>query len=297
MRLSLFVPVLLVLSASVASLDAQQELSLLAVIVDPATGAAAESVDASAINVTEDGEACTIVRIEPIDRVVKVQLLIDNGSGIGQENIGLLRRGLRGLIEALPPDVETTLVTTAPQPRTVVRPTTDREELLRAADRLAPDSGPGRFVESLSEAAQRAEREQDKAFTVLISAATTSGDLNVRESDVQRLFQRIQGHPVMVHVLLYAGNISRSASGGETQTDVGLAVTEMTQGRYETINTMTRHATLMAELGAEVAEQAAGQTRQFRIVVRRPDGKSGNLGALSMSAANKEVQSVMLQPR
>jgi hypothetical protein len=297
MRLSLLVPLTLVLSASVVELEAQQELSLLATIVDPATGAAVESVEPAELRVTEDGEACTVVRVEPIERVVKVQLLIDNGIGIGAENIGLLRRGLRALIEALPPGLETTLVTTAPQPRTVVRPTTDREQLLRAADQLPPDSGPGRFVEAVSEAAQRAERERDKAFTVLISAATTSGDLNVRESEIQRLFERIQGHPVVVHVLLYAGNINRSASGGETQTDVGLAVTKMTQGRFETINTMTRHATLMAELGAGVAKQAAGQTKQFRIVVRRPNGKSGNLGGLSMSAGGKVVQSVVLQPR
>jgi len=297
MRLSLLVLLALVLPAGIVELEAQQELSLLASIVDPATGAAPESIDPAGVRVTEDGEAGTVVRIEPINRVVKVQLLIDNGSGIGTENLGLLRRGLRGLIEALPPGMEATLVTTAPQPRTVVRPTTDREALLRAADQLPPDSGPGRFVEAISEAAQRAERERDEAFTVIIVAAATAGDLNVRESDIRRLFERVQGHPVMVHVLLYAGRISRSASGGEVQTDVGLALTEMTQGRFETINTMTRHAELMAEMGADVARQAAGQSRQFRIVARRPDGKSGDLGGLSMSVAGREVQSVTLEPR
>lgn len=226
-----------------------------------------------------------------------MQLLIDNGLGIGRENIGLLRKGLRGLIEALPPDVETTLVTTAPQPRTVVRPTTDREELLRAADRLPPDSGPGRLVEALSEAAERAEREQDEAFTVLIAAATTSGDLDVRERDIQTLFERVQGHPVMVHVLLFSGRITQSASGGEVQTDVGLALTEATQGRFETINTMTRHAELMAELGAEVAKQAAGQARQFRIVARRPDGRSGDVGRLAVAVTGKAVPSATLEAR
>jgi len=297
MRVRSLVPLVFVLLAGVADVQAQQELTFLATITDPATGAAIDTVDPAAVTVTEDGAAFTVVKVEPIERVVKVQLLIDNGSGIGSENIGLLRRGLRGLIEALPPGMETTLVATAPQPRTVVRPTTDVQALLRAADQLAPDSGPGRFVESLSEAAQRAERERDEAFTVLISAASTSGDLNVRESDVQRLFQRIQGHPVMVHVILYSGRIGRSASGGEVQTDVGLAVTEMTQGRFETINTMTRHAEIMAELGADVARQAAGQSKQFRIVARRPAGKSGDLGGLSMSVAGGIVQTVTLEPR
>jgi hypothetical protein len=152
-------------------------------------------------------------------------------------------------------------------------------------------------VEALNEAAQRAEREQDKAFTVLIVAAATAGELNVRESDIQTLFRRVQGHPVVVHVLLYSGRIGRSASGGEVHTDVGLALTEMTQGRFETMNSMTQFATVMGELGADVARQAAGQTRQFRVVARRPDGKSGDLGALSMSVTGSEVQSVTLERR
>jgi hypothetical protein len=51
----------------------------------------------------------------------------------------------------------------------------------------------------------------------------------------------------------------------------------------------------MPELGAEVAKQATGSSRQFRITVQRPDGKSGNLGKLGMSAGSRAVTSVQVE--
>ncbi len=94
-------------------------------------------------------------------------------------------------------------------------------------------------------------------------------------------------------MLLYSGGPAR-ASGGVVQTEVGLAVTKATGGRYENINTMSRYVTLMPELGAEVAKQMAGQTRQFRIFAQRPDGKSGNLGGVSLGVAGQLVTGVRL---
>ena len=63
----------------------------------------------------------------------------------------------------------------------------------------------------------------------------------------------------------------------------------MTGGRYEFINSMTRYSTLMPELGAEVAKQLTGNTRQFRITVQRPDGKRGELGKVSISSTSKTL--------
>lgn len=287
--------VVALLSGASAGVRAQQQITLLASVVDPATNAAAGTLEVGDVRVMEDGVIGKILRVEPVDRVVKVQVLIDNGSGVGSDNIGELRKGLRGLLEALPPDVETSIFTTAPQPRTLVRPTADRAVLLKGVDLLAPDGGTGRFVESLGEAAQRATKEKEDVFTVLISAATTAGDGNVMDRDVQRAFERIQARPMVVHVLLYSGGAARSSSGGVVQTEVGLAVTKATGGRYENINSMSRYVTLMPELGADVAKQIAGQTRQFRIFVQRPDGKSGNLGGISLGVANKLVTGVTLE--
>ena len=107
---------------------------------------------------------------------------------------------------------------------------------------------------------------------------------------MQRVLDAVQGKPILVHVLLYAGE--RSVSGGVAQVEVGQLAAQATGGRYEFINSMSRYATLLPELGAEVAKQLAGNTRQFRVTVQRPDGKKGDLGKVSVSVPSKTVSSL-----
>ena len=288
MMLRPVLPVLVTMSLSAAALGAQAQFSLLAAVVDPLTGKPVETLTPADVRVTEDGVTAQVLRIEPVVRSVKVQVLIDNGIGMGR-NIVELRNGVRRLLEGLPPDIDTTLVTTSPQPRFLVRATRNRDELLKGVERLAPDSGAGRFTESLAEAAERANKDKN-AFTVIITAGSTSGDGQVLESDLQRALDQIGGKPMIVHVLLYAGE--RSASGGVVQVDLGERAAQMTGGRYEFINNMSRYSTLLPELGAEVAKQLTGNTRQFRITVQRPDGKKGDLGKVSISAPSRTVTSL-----
>lgn len=295
MRMKPLVLVAVMVCLATAAPRAQQQISLLATVLEPGTNASVEALDASGVRVTEDGAELKVLRVEPVNRVVKVQLLVDNGIGIGGENIGDLRNGVRGLLEALPPGVETTLVTTSPQPRTVVRPTTDRAALLKGVDLITPDTGTGRFTEGLGEAAERAAKEKEDTFSILISAGTTSGDGNVADRDVKRLFDRLQSRPMMVHVILFSGASGRSTTGGQLQTEVGLAATKATGGRYEHINAMSRYATLLPELGAEVGKQVAGQSRQFRIVAER--AKSGDFGRLGLGVAGKIVSNVTMEPQ
>jgi hypothetical protein len=277
--------VLVTVVLSGPALGAQEQITFLASFTERGSGKPVETMTPADVGVTEDGVTATVLKVEPVVRSVKVQVLIDNGSGIGR-NIGELRNGVVRLLEALPPDVETTLVTTSPQPRSLVRPTKNRDELLKGVDRLAPDSGAGQFTASLAEAAERANKDKD-AFTVIIAHGTTSGDNRVLESEMQRALEQIGRKPMLVHVVLYAGE--RSTTGGQTQVDVGERAAQMTGGRYEFVNTTNRYSTLLPELGADVAKQAIGNTRQFRITVQRPAGKRGELGKISVSSASKSV--------
>ncbi len=291
MPLRRFASVLFVLGLCAAGLGAQQQFALVATIVDPEKGTPVETLTAAEVHVLEDGAEAKVVKVDTVVRTVKVQVLIDNGVGIGQ-NLSELRKGVRGLLEKLPPDVETTVVTTAPQGRFLVKPTKNREELLKGIDRLAPDSATGRFTESLTEAAERANKDKD-TFTVIIAAGTTSGDRDIREEHTKRLLAQILGKPLIVHVLMYAGE--KSATGGDTPVEVGQQVTRITSGRYEYINNMSRYATLLPEFSADVAKQVTGSSRQFRITAQRPNGKSGNFGKLSVSTGAGELKSVRLE--
>jgi hypothetical protein len=282
MRFTRPLPPLALVCLLVAGTRAQQQLSVVATILDPATNAAPQSLTPEEVRVTEDGSELKVLNVEAVDLTVKAQLLIDNGIGMGA-NLSQLRSALRGLVELLPAGIETSIYTTAPQSRMLQRPTKNRTELLKAVDRLAPDSTPGRFTESLTEAAERANKDKD-TFSFIISAGTTSGDGNLPQGETRRLQQIIAGRPLVVHVLLYGGE--RSAFGGQ-QIAIGERVTKMTDGRYEYINSMNRYVTLLPEFGAEVAKQMAASTRQFRITAQRADGKTGPVGTLTITAGDR----------
>ena len=282
MRSKLLMVVALALCVAGGDVRAQQQVQLFASVTD-VTGKPVAALEPSDLKVMEGGVEAKIVKVEPVNWPVKVQLLLDNGIGLGGQNIQSLKDGVKGLIEALPDNLEVTIVTTAPQPRMLVRPTKDKAMMIDGLSRLAPDSGAGRFVESMNEATQRIEKDKTDHFPIIISSATSSGDANVLERDVKSIFARIQKKPTTVHVVLL-NSTTGSATGGANQTQVGLAVTQATRGRYESIAVPTRLATLLPELGKQVAVSVEKQTHQFRLTLERPAGKSGEVGQLSAGA-------------
>jgi hypothetical protein len=261
---------------------AQRQILLYATIVD-GSGAPASSVTPDDVRVLENGVEAKVLKVEPLEWITKVQILLDNGNGLGAANLNQLRNGVRALVDALPDGLETTLVTTAPQPRFIVRASTDRQALLAGVDKLAPDSGVGRFVESLGEALQRFERDKSDFFGVIVSLGTTAGDNRVLDRDVKQMFERAQKKPTTVHVVMVSTG-TQSASGGFVQQEVGMNVAKMTNGRYENIAAVSRIVTLLPEIGAQIAKAAQGQKRQLRITAERPGGGSGEGSKVSMSA-------------
>jgi hypothetical protein len=260
---------------------AQKQFSVFASIVDVSGGPV--SLEPTDVQVLENGVEAKVVKVEPMNWPIKVQLLVDNGIGLGGGNITLLKNGMLGLLDALPPGIEVTIVSTAPRPRVLARPTTDREALMKGLALLAADSGAGRFVDSLNEATQRIERDKDNYFPVIVMMATTSGDRNVLDSDVERMMKRLEQRPTTVHIVLLSGQAQSAAIGGANQTNIGLAVTEYTHGRFENINGPTRLATLLPEIGALVAHNHEIQSRQFRVTVDRPAGASGDVGTVTLN--------------
>ena len=267
--------------AGIADLHAQNTLQFFASVAD-ASGNPVGTLGPDDLKVLENGVEGKIVKVEPIDWPVKVQILIDNGTGMEQALVQI-RNGVRGLVEALPEGVEMSLITTAPQPRNLVRPTTDRQALIQGVDRIAPDSGAARFVEALNEAAARVDKEKGNYFpVVVILGSTTAEGSSVMERDVQRMLQRFSDRAATVHVVMLStgAQSSRSVSGAN-QTIVGDAVAKTTGGRYDNIAASTRLTTLLPEIGAQIAKSHARQSHQFRLTFQRPGGASGAMGEIA----------------
>src|SRR4026208_1875596 len=92
------------------------------------------------INVLVDDVECQVITLEPVTKPTKLTVMVDNGPVTTRE-LATYRSALRAFFEALPPDIETSLYTINPQPRTIVKATTDRQKLLQGIDLIAPDSG------------------------------------------------------------------------------------------------------------------------------------------------------------
>jgi hypothetical protein len=268
------------LSAAVAA-QAPKQIQIFASVLDGA-GVPAKTLEPGDVRLMENGAEAKVTKVEAVNWPVKVQILLDNGVGMGSANVQQLKNGVQGLLAALPENLEVTLVSTAPQPRFLARATTDRAAVQKGLDLLAPDGGAGRFVESLNEATQRIERDKTDYFPVIISVATTAGDRDVRDSDVERMMKRLEQRPTTVHVLLF--NAGGSSSGGANQTNIGMNVTKFSGGKFETINSATRIATLLPEFGKTVATAVERQSHQFRITAERPASAKGDIGQVSMGA-------------
>jgi len=263
---------------------AQQQFVFFASVAD-ASGAPVGSLAPDDVKIVENGAEGKVVKIEPIDWPIRLQILVDNGTGMG-EALVQMRNGLKGLVMAIPEGIEMSLITTAPQPRNIVKPTTDRQAIIQGIDRITPDTSAARFVEALNEAAARVDKDKGNYFPVIvILGSTTAEGSQVLERDVQRMRQRFVDRAATVHVIMVnLGARSESSFSGANQTNIGIAVTKDTGGRYEAIAASTRIATLLPEIGEQVAKSHARQSHQFRITFQRPGGASGAVGEIGMSS-------------
>lgn len=239
------------------------------------------------LTVAEDGRPATIVRMVPVTKPVRVTILLDNGFDTGSL-LQQYRNGVKALFSALPTGVEASLLTLAPQPRWVVRPTNDRVQLMNAADRITPDSAAPRMVDGLIEAANRIEQENQKdlAYWPIIVVVSTTGPegSNPRDRDIERMVKQLLGFPTRVHVIMLGtGAQSPTEILGARQVQVGKFVVDNTGGRYEAIAAPTRISSLLEEFGKMIAEAHAFQHQQFLIQAERPAGVTGPLGRLAIS--------------
>ena len=171
------------------------------------------------------------------------------------------------------------LVSFAPAPRAIYKPGTDRVKLLSAVDLLIPDSGAPKFIDALSEAADRAakdkkdkNKEKGNYFPVLMIVGSSGLEgSNARDYQVTKLFKDIQDSAATVHVVMQSNpNRSVDIASGSNGIEVGLRITQMTGGRYEAINTETRLSTLLPEYAKQIVKSHERQSHQYRITCQPP---------------------------
>lgn len=233
---------------------------------------------------TENGARGAILKVEPYPIPVKLTVAVDNGTD-SRDALGHYRTGLTGLVEALPQDVEVTLISTAPQPRNLVRATTDRTRILRAITSFAPEDERPRFTDVIVEYAKQLEREVSakKAFSyipILVMVSTTANEVSDYQADaIERAIKTLAARRAKLLVTMTstrAGDVAAVADiNTNRQAMIAIPATKATGGRYEPLAVSSRLATLLPEWGQQIRALHVKHANQVRVTVQRPNGLTG----------------------
>ena len=266
-----------------ASLSAQPQVFQFFVSATSADGMPVSDLKTDDVVMAENGERQKVTKVEPFSVPMKLTIAIDNGLESG-DAIAQYRTGLTGLIQALPPDVEITIITTAPQPRTVVKPTTNRDEILKGLTQFAPESARPRFSDAIVEFSKRLQNEaKDKKaapyLPVMVMVSTAAIETRSYQPDeIQKAVQYLITRKAKVNAIVAStrpGAVQLADKDLTQASSVAVPVTKATGGRYEALAVASRLATLLPEWGKDLAALHARQATQFRVTVERT--RSGEL--------------------
>ena len=197
-----------VITAGVA-LSAQTQFQFFVSVTDSA-GKPVTDLTTKDVVMTEAGKPNEIVKVEPYHMPVDLTIAVDNGPG-SPDGLSHYRSGLAGLVKALPDTVSVTLITTSPQPRTIVPKTTDRERILRGVNGFAPESDSPRFTDTIVEFSKRFEKElKDKknvvdSLPVLLMVSTTTNEAASYEvPEIQRAMRFLQQRKTRVYMTMWS---------------------------------------------------------------------------------------------
>ncbi|HEY9461552.1 MAG TPA: hypothetical protein VIR54_00615 [Vicinamibacterales bacterium] len=232
------------------------------------------------ILMSENGVQQQVVKVEAISIPVKLTIAVDNGVDSG-DALAHYRTGLTGLVEALPPDVEVTLITIAPQPRVVVK-STDRTQIIRGINGFAPEQARPRFTDTIVEYSKELERESKNKnakpyvpiMVMLSTAANESSSYQPKE--IEKAVGFLVTRKARLNVVMMSTRTGQATSvetlNSQLQAIVAIPAVKMTNGRYEALAVSSRVATLLPEWGKDLAALHTRQANQFRVTVERKTG-------------------------
>ena len=247
---------------------------------------------------TESGARGKILKLEPFPIPVKLTVAVDNGVD-SREALGHYRTGLTGLVEALPQDVEITLISTAPQPRTLVRATTDRTRILRAVTSFAPEDERPRFTDVIVEFAKPLEREVNDKKTsyipVLLMVSTTANEVSDYQiPEIEKALKTLVARRARLMVTMTSTKTGDIAAVADINTNrqamIAIPATKATGGRYEALAVSSRLASLLPEMGQQIRALHLKHSNQMRVTVERPNGMTGPLQNLQVEIGREGLK-------
>lgn len=271
-------------AAAWATVAAQEQFQFVISATD-AEGRPVTDLKREEVLMSENGTPNTVVKLEPFGVPVKLTIAVDNGP-LSRDALSHYRSGLTGLVKALPPEMEVTLITTAPQPRMVVRPTADRERILRGINGFAPQDESPRFTDALVEFSKRYQEELEDtrradSLPILVMISTTANEATSYEvPEIEKALGFLKARKAKVYVTMTSGRQEAeglAAINTARQAVIAIPATEATGGKYEALANSSRLATLLPEFGEEIATLHRKHANQLLVTVQRQQGATGQL--------------------
>src|SRR5687767_11651799 len=299
--------------ATVAAARQASEESAIYVLALDAKGAPLLDLKEKDIAIREDVGTSNIVSVRRFGWPIKVTVLVDNGPRT-TEALVHYRAGLKKFFAGLPPRVPVSLIATAPNPRWLLKETTDRVQIEKGVNLITIDEGLPRFSDALIEFASRLDAEFRNVegpqlppyLPVLVSIATTHQDgSNVRRETNLKMLTSLRQHRVWTNMIMVAPGRALTEPGGlpvveadEGQNaEIAKIVQEVTRGRYVPITgsgTSALSSTILPGLAEEIALRYLRQMTQHRIVFERPASATGTMKNFSLSLLNRPGAKVVL---
>jgi hypothetical protein len=263
---------------------AQNQFQFVVAAVD-ASGTPVTDMKREEVLMSENGVANEVLKVEPFRVPVKLTIAVDNGP-LSRDALSHYRSGLEGLVKSLPQDIEVTLITTAPQPLRVVRPTTDRVQILKGVNGFAPQEEAPRFTDSLVEFSKLYEEEFNKkkrvdSIPILVTISTTATEASSYEVPAVSKalnFLRFRRARVYVAMISVRQDVSDFAQiNTNRQALIAIPTVKATGGKYEALAISNRLATLLPEWGDEIAALHRKYNNQTLVTAQRQEGLKGPL--------------------
>jgi hypothetical protein len=254
------------------------------------SGATVTDLKPEEIAFTENGKPGNVASLDRHQLPIKLTIAVDNGRD-STTAIASLRTGLTGLVDALPADVEVTLITMS-QPQTVVRPTTDRAQITKGISSFGPESRAiPKFSEMLVEYAQRLVKDfRDKKLTyspVLVVVSTSAPEReDVQPDTIEKTLNTLNTRGARVSVIMFTTTpTNTNAVANMTQgrqAMIAAPIVKASRGKFEALVQFKQLETVLPAWGKEIATSHSKQTTQFRAVIDRPGGATGALSNIGL---------------
>ena len=281
-----------VVMAVAVSLYAQEPSAIYVLVLDKA-GIPILDVNPSSLTIDEDAGPGTIVSMKRVGWPLRLTVLVDNGPGTAEALVHL-RNGLIKLVEGIPRTIPVSIITTAPNPRWLIRDSTDLIQIKNAVGRLTPDSQLGRFSDALGELADRLDREFRGVETdlppylpVVVSIATTNADGSevLRERN-EKMLLSLRKHRVWAHLVMVTpgratnepGDVSNVGVDDGQNAEIAHLVEKVTGGHYIPVAsgaTTALASSVLPTLAQQISLKYLKQMTQHRIEFLRAPGASG----------------------